>query len=228
MLKEFDYIVEPTGADSPSQNGGAEIYNNTLAVKVRTLLYSLGLPAKFWSAGLLLAVNLHNCLIHSTTGITPFKGWFGQKPNVAYLKTFRSWVCVKHSGSRRCTLILHNFTGIFLGYTATNQNIVYLDMTIGIVKSCHHAVFDKAWYLQPTQPLAAHLLYNLGLKAKTDFVLLDGPLHPTLIGTISPVLVPWPPAQSEPIKSKHRLPPPASMYALLPLQMMAKPTTISA
>jgi hypothetical protein len=39
MLKDFGYIVECTGADSPSQNGGAEIYNNTLAVKVRTLLW---------------------------------------------------------------------------------------------------------------------------------------------------------------------------------------------
>ncbi len=78
------------------------------------------------------------------------------------------------------------------------------------------------------QPLAAQLLYDLGLKAKTDFVLLDGPLHPTLIGTILPVLVPWPPAQSEPTKSKHWLPPPASLYALIPLRMMAKPTTISA
>jgi hypothetical protein len=34
MLQEFDYVIKPTGADSPCQNGGAEIYNNTLAVKV--------------------------------------------------------------------------------------------------------------------------------------------------------------------------------------------------
>ena len=27
---EFGYIVEPTGADSPSQNGGSEIYNDKL------------------------------------------------------------------------------------------------------------------------------------------------------------------------------------------------------
>jgi len=39
MFREFGYVVEPTGADSPSQNGGAEIYNNTPSVKVRTLLY---------------------------------------------------------------------------------------------------------------------------------------------------------------------------------------------
>jgi hypothetical protein len=47
MIQDFGYVVEPTGADSPSQNGGAEIYNNTLAVKVCTLLYGSGLPAKF-------------------------------------------------------------------------------------------------------------------------------------------------------------------------------------
>ena len=33
MLNTFGYVVESTGADSPSQNGGAEIYNNMLAVK---------------------------------------------------------------------------------------------------------------------------------------------------------------------------------------------------
>ncbi len=47
MLDKFKYIVELMGADSPSQNGGTEIYNNTQAVKVQTLLYGSGLPAKF-------------------------------------------------------------------------------------------------------------------------------------------------------------------------------------
>ena len=77
MLKDFGYVVEPTGADSPSQNGGAKIYNNTLAVKVRTLLYGAGLPAKFWSATLLHAVYLYNRLVHSATHKTPYEGWYG-------------------------------------------------------------------------------------------------------------------------------------------------------
>ena len=112
MLKEFGYVVEPTGADSPSQNGGAEIYNNTLAVKVRTLLYGSGLSAKFWSAALLHAVYLHNRLVHSATGKTPYEGWYGRKPDVTHLKTFGSRVCVKRTGSRRCKLDRHDFTGI--------------------------------------------------------------------------------------------------------------------
>jgi hypothetical protein len=78
---------------------------------------------------------------------------------------FGSRVCVKRTGTRRSKLDRHNFTGIFLSYTATDQNIIYLDTTSGVVKSCHHAVFDEAWYLQPTRPPAAQLLYDLGLEA---------------------------------------------------------------
>ncbi len=118
MLKEFGYVVELTGADSPLQNGGAESYNHTLAIKVHTLLYGAGLSARFWSAALLHAVYLHNQLVHSATGKTPYEGWYGRKPDVSYLKTFGSRVCVKRTGLRRCKLDCHGFTGIFLGCTA--------------------------------------------------------------------------------------------------------------
>ncbi len=100
MLKEFRYVAKPTGSDSPSHNGGTEIYNSTLAVKVQTLLYGLGLPAKFWSAALLHAVYLHNQVVHSSTGRTPYKGWHGRKPDATHLKTFGSRVCVKMTGTQ--------------------------------------------------------------------------------------------------------------------------------
>jgi hypothetical protein len=99
MLKELLYVVEPMGSDSPSQNGGVEIYNGTLAVKVWTLLYGSGLPAKFWSIALLHAVYLHNQLVHSSTGRTPYKSWHGRKPDVTHLKTFGSRVCMKMTGT---------------------------------------------------------------------------------------------------------------------------------
>jgi hypothetical protein len=99
MLKEFGYVIEPMGSDSPSQNGGAEIYNGTLAVKVWTLLYGSGLQAKFWSTALLHTVYVHNRLVHSSTGRTPYEGWHGQKPDVTHLKTFGSRVCMKMMGT---------------------------------------------------------------------------------------------------------------------------------
>jgi hypothetical protein len=63
----------------------------------------------------------------------------------------------------------HNdFTGIFLGYTATDQNVRYIDLNTGVVKTSHHATFDEAWYLQPTRPPAAQLLYDMGLEYEDD------------------------------------------------------------
>jgi hypothetical protein len=115
VLREFHYTLEPTGADSPSQNGAVEIYNDKLAVRTRTLLYGLGLPAKFWSAALIHLGYLHNRLIHTKTGKMPFKGYFGEKPDISSLKQFGSRVCVWHTGAQQAKLGRHDFTGIFLG-----------------------------------------------------------------------------------------------------------------
>ena len=133
LLGEFRYTLEPTGADSPSQNGAVEIYNDKFGIRTHALLYGAGLPAEYWSAALVHSVYLHNCLVHSTTLSTPFGLYYGVKPDLEFLKTFGSRVCVKRSGVRRAKLDCHDFTGIFLGYTATDQNIVYLDLDSGIV-----------------------------------------------------------------------------------------------
>ncbi len=121
----------------------------------------------------------------------------------------------------------HDFTGIFLGYTATDQNIIYLDLDSGIVKSCHHTVFDEAWYLKPTCPPAAQLLYDLGLEADSDFTSLDVPPQLTPPGTIAPITIPWPPIAPQCFK-KEWTAPPMCLYAPLPLQVTAEPTMIAA
>ena len=194
MLKDHGYVVEPTGSDSPSQNGGAGICNKTLGVTVRTLLYGAGLHAKFWSAALLHAVYLNNRRVHSAKKITPIEAWTKSKPNLNHLKIFGSRVCVKRTGNRRAKLDMHNFRGIFLGYTATDENIPYIDLDTGVVKTCHHATFDEAWYLQPQRPPVAQLLYDLGLKFIDEDVDETSPLEMT-IAPYPPLLttIPSPP-----------------------------------
>ena len=108
-------------------------------------------------------------------------------------------MCVKRSGTRKAKLDRNNYTGIFLGYTATDQNIVYLDLTTGLVKRSHHAMFDEAWYLQPNQPPAAQLLYDLGVEPDDACYSGHGRLTPItecdarLPGTVERIVVPWPP-----------------------------------
>ena len=158
------YVVEPTGADSPSQNGGAERWNGSMATTVRALLYGAGLPPKYWSAALLHAMYLHNCRVHVDTRMTPYEAWHGHKPDLSRLRVFGSRVSVKKSGERAAKLDLHAYHGIFIGYSATDKNIRYIDLDSRVVKTCHHAVFDEAWYTQPKHPPTAQHLYSLGLS----------------------------------------------------------------
>jgi len=77
LLRDFHYTLEPTGVDSPSQNGAAEIYNDKFVIRTRTLLYGSCLPANSglrhsstqststirapWSESLSLNNEVNNC-----------------------------------------------------------------------------------------------------------------------------------------------------------------------
>ena len=219
LLRDFHYTLEPTGANSPSQNGAVIIYNDKFVVPTRTLLYGSGLPAKFWSTALLHSVYLHNRLVHSKTKVTPFERYFGMKPDLSHLKVFGSRVCVKCSYDRGGKLHRNDFTGIFLGFTATNHNILYLDLESGLVKRSHHAQFDEAWYLQPVCPPAAQLLYDLGLEVEPE----DDPVEASPTNP-----VPWPPlATCVPPCGKFQVPP--CIFTPLPLrETLATPRPLTA
>jgi hypothetical protein len=137
VLRDHHYTLEPTRSNSPSQNSAVEINNDKFGIKMRTLLYGSGLPVQYWSVALTHVVFLHNQLVHSKTKKTPFEGYYGAKPHLSGLKLFGSRVCVTRNGKRRGKLDRHNFTGIFLGYAATEQNIIYIDLTSGLVKTSH-------------------------------------------------------------------------------------------
>ena len=99
---------------------------------------------------------------------TPFEKWYGRRPDLRKLRVFGSRVCVKRSGVRRAKLDQHSFSGIFIGYTATDSNVRYIDVHTGTVKTSHHAVFDECWFHQPQRPPAAQLLYELGNAVAND------------------------------------------------------------
>jgi hypothetical protein len=144
LLRDFWYTLEPTSADSLLQNGAVEIYNDKFGIRTCSLLYGAGLPENYWSAALVHLVYLHNCLVHSAILCTPFEYYYKLKPDLQYLKIFGSWVCVRWMGDQRAKLDRHDFSGIFLGYTSTDQNIIYLNLDSGLVKRSHHATFDEA------------------------------------------------------------------------------------
>ena len=129
------------------------------------------------------------------------------KLDLSHLKLFGSWVCVRRSGDRSSKLDRNDFTSIFLGFTATDHNILYLDLEFGLVKCSHHAQFNEAWYLQSVCP--PQLLYDLCLEAET----YDDPVEVT---PTTPV--PWPPiATCAPTCDKF-LVAPSCIFTPLPLR----------
>ena len=227
LLQKFHYTLKPTGADRPSNSGAVETYNDKFVVRACTLLFGSGLPAqnRYWSATLLHSVYLHNRLVHLNTMKTPFEGYYGIKPDLTYLKLFGSQVCVERTSDRRSKLDRHNFHGIFLGYASTDQNILYLDLDTGLVKRSHHAQLDKVWYLQPSCPHAAQLLYDLGLEADDDTPSLDDPVEDNII-TVLPA--PWPPLPSPPQKATRWCVPLSCRQTPLPLRETELPRLITA
>ena len=193
---ENHYKSEPTGLDTPSQNGNVEIYNDKFGARVRLLLYGSCLPAKYWSDALRHCAYLHNRIVHSDTRKTPFESYYGHKPDLSTLRVFGSRVCVKRAGDRWAKLDHNDFTGIFLGYSATDENVTYIDLDTGVVKTSHHATFDEAWYLQPTRPPAAQLLYDMGLEFDDDEQPATSATPDIVLDTVTPAqfnAVPYPP-----------------------------------
>jgi hypothetical protein len=136
-------------------------------------------------------------------------------------------------GKRRSKLDCHDFKGIFLEYTATDQNIIYLDMDYERVKPSHHAQFDEEWYLQPSRPPAPQLLYDLGVRPDEDPIPLalevDKQSH--TVGTVELVTVPWPPIAPLNGPKDKWCPPPPSLCLHLPLRTILdnyRPTSAKA
>jgi hypothetical protein len=121
----------------------------------------------------------------------------------------------------------HDFKGIFLGYTATDQNIVYLDLDLGVVKCSHHAQFDEAWYLQPTRPPAPQLLYDLGVTHEETEETEPSPISKVILdyrtpGMVEKVIIPWPPIASNGVSKLKWDPPTSSLHIHLLLRALTE------
>ena len=121
---------------------------------------------------------------------------------------------MKVTGKRSSKLNRHDFTGIFIGYSATNDNIRYIDVHSGVVKTSHHAVFDEAWYLQPRRPPAAQLLFDMGMEP--DFQDTDST-------NISPQQCPPAPYPKISPLAIHKIPAKAILHPL-PFRISPEPT----
>jgi transposase InsO family protein len=88
-----------TAPYTPQQNGVVERRNQTVVAMARSLLNSMGMPAKFRGEAVSTAVYLLNrAPTKSVKGQTPYEAWHGKKPSVQHLRTFGCTAHVKKLG----------------------------------------------------------------------------------------------------------------------------------
>jgi len=162
------YLLEPTAAGAPSQNGLAERPNLTLSVMVRCLLHSTAFGPEFWSFALLHAVYLKNHLPHASTGITPYLRYTGKRPSARELRIFGCHIIAKQPGKRPTKLDSHTCTGRFLGYMATDKNMYYRDDQTHRIKITTYCTFDEGGMTVPPaeQPPSAKALQQHGYQSQ--------------------------------------------------------------
>lgn len=104
MAMDSNYILEPTAAGAPFQNGLAERPNQTFGNMVRCLLHSANLGPEYWSFALLHSVYIKNRLLHSAIQETPYKLYTGQRPSARNLRVFGCPIITKQPGKRNTKL----------------------------------------------------------------------------------------------------------------------------
>jgi hypothetical protein len=148
-VRDAGFLVEPTASDASFQNGITERPNRTFGNMMRSLLHAAGLGPEYWSWALIHAAYLKNRLPHSAIPITPYEAYTGVRPNLKHVQVFGSPIIARQPGKRPAKLDSNSSVGIFLGYTATANNIYYMDHNTKKIKIGTHVVFDEAGYTIP-------------------------------------------------------------------------------
>ena len=131
------YSLEITGSDNSSQNGKIEQPHRMLANMMQAAITDSGLPAKYWSDALIHSVFIKNRLPHAAFkyNSTPYTELTGTRPNMESIRIFGSPITTRKPGCRPVKLDNHCYNGIFLRFTKTLKNIVYLDRDTRKIKT---------------------------------------------------------------------------------------------
>ena len=172
MLEELHFTPELTGTDNSQQNSRTERPHRDLGQMMRCLLHSSTLGPEYWTHSIALAVFVKNRIPHKSIGKTPFEAFTGKRPNLEKLRIFGSRIRAKKPGNRKAKLDHHTESGIFIGYSATSDNVYFIDDATGLVKLGTHVIFDEAHMSVPARkaPLSAEALQRVGYYNREQWI----------------------------------------------------------
>lgn len=90
VCRNYGIVHKKSVPRSPQQNGVAERMNRTLIEKARCMLHCKVVPTKWWAEVVSIASYLSTSA-STNLHITPYKLFFGKKPNLEQLRVLDRW-----------------------------------------------------------------------------------------------------------------------------------------
>ena len=133
-----------TAPYTPQHNGVVERRNQTVVGMARSLLKSMGVPARFWGEAVATAVYLLNrSPTKSVKGMTPYQAWHEKKPTVQHLRTFGCVAHVKLTGPGQNKLSDRSRQMVFIGYETGSKAYRMFDPETRKLVVTRDAVFEE-------------------------------------------------------------------------------------
>jgi hypothetical protein len=119
------------GALLPSAERCGGGRNAIVVGAARGMLKANGLSNRFWGEAILMAVYILNRMpARSVEGVTPFEVWYGKKPLVHHLCTFRCIIYVKNTKPHLSKLEDRGHRMIFIGFEQGTKAYQVYDLVI--------------------------------------------------------------------------------------------------
>lgn len=138
-----------TAPYTPQQNDVAERYNRTIMEKVRSMLEDSQLDERMWAEAANTAVYLINrSPTKKILGKTSYEAWYGQKPNLGYLRVFGSIAYVHIPDEKRTKLQSTRKKFVFVGYCEESKAYRLFDETNHKVVVSRDVIFIESPHYQ--------------------------------------------------------------------------------
>jgi hypothetical protein len=149
LAAEKGIIIETTAPYSPSQNGVAERFNQTLLELACAMLIKKDLPVFLWDKAVAHAAYLYNRVpTHALNGITPHEAWTGQKPSMVHLQKFGCNVRILDESKNRSKLSPKSKKMKCTGFVDGSESIHYYDAATWSIKVSRNFAFNENDELQ--------------------------------------------------------------------------------
>ena len=148
VCKKLSIAHKTTSPHTPEHNGVAECHNRTLQEGALTLLHDTQLPSKFWVSAIHTVNFIKNHILHHRINRSPYKAFWGKKPSIDWLQTYRCrcWALVPKATRKKGEYKL--VEGIFAGYFNNSKAYkIWIPHTHTLIKA-RDAIFNELNHIE--------------------------------------------------------------------------------